>query len=224
MRALCHSLRWPGAILGTVAATWLAGLAWFVISSLTIDSGDRAGGTDAIVVLTGGTLRLESGVGLLGAGKARKMFISGVNHRVHREDLMRVFGPVADRAACCIVLGYDADNTLGNARETAHWMHEEGFTSLRLVTGWYHMRRSLLEFHRAMPDAKIVAVPVYPHHDEHEPMTAWLDAASLTVGEYNKYLGAWLRPAAQTVWPGLTWLGVARSSEQARVAATAPRR
>ena len=43
------------------------------------------------------------------------------------------------------MLGREADNTHGNARETAGWMRGEGYRSLRLVTSWYHMRRSLLE-------------------------------------------------------------------------------
>jgi uncharacterized SAM-binding protein YcdF (DUF218 family) len=222
MRSLRSSWRWPGAVVGTVVLAWFAGLVWFVASSLSI-AGDPAGGTDAIVVLTGGRLRLESGIDLLGAGKARKLFISGVNHRVDREDLMRVFEPVADRASCCIVLGHDSDNTYGNARETAHWMRHEGFTSLRLVTSWYHMRRSLLEFHRAMPDMTIVAAPVFPRRDEPEPAGAWLGAASLTVGEYNKFLAAWLRPAVQAVWPSVPWLGAAYPMEQS-TAAMAPRR
>ena len=36
--------------------------------------------------------------------------------------------------------------------ETAAWMREKDFHSLRLVTASYHMPRSLLEFSRAMPD------------------------------------------------------------------------
>jgi uncharacterized SAM-binding protein YcdF (DUF218 family) len=223
MRSLRRSLRWPGALLAGAVLAWLAGLVWFVVTALAI-GGDQASGTDAIVVLTGGRLRLESGIGLLGAGKGRKLFISGVNQRVDREDLMRVFEPVADRASCCIVLGHDSDNTYGNARETAHWMRQEGFASLLLVTSWYHMHRSLLEFRRAMPDVRIVAAPVFPHRDEPESAGAWLGAASLTVGEYNKFLAAWMRPAAQTVWPGMPWLGVADTTGEATVAATAPRR
>ena len=223
MRSLRRSLRWPGAILGGFALAWLAGLVWFVASSLSLGA-DKAGGTDAIVVLTGGRLRLESGIDLLGAGKARKLFISGVNHRVDREDLVRVFEPVADRAACCIVLGHDSDNTYGNARETAEWMRREGFTSLRLVTNWYHMRRSLLEFRRAMPDATIVAEPVFARRDEPEPVSAWLGAASLTIGEYNKFLAVGLRLVLEPLCPGLAPSGAARLRETAAAAASLHRR
>ena len=111
---------------------------------------DRASPTDAIVVLTGGKMRLETGLELLAAGKAEKLFISGVNPRVDRDKLLRALGPAAEREACCIVLGHAADNTrqrAGDRRLDA----QEGYRSLRLVTSWYHMRRSLLEFGRAMP-------------------------------------------------------------------------
>ena len=118
--------------------------------------------TDAIVVLTGGSQRLASGLDLLAAGKARKLFVSGVHQGVAIGDLLRVSHHGADWLACCIVLGHEANSTLGNALETAAWMHREGYKSLRLVTANYHMRRSLLEFERVMPDIRIIAHPVFP--------------------------------------------------------------
>ena len=113
-----------------------------------------------------------------------------------------VLPPAAERAACCIVLGHEADNTLGNARETANWMHREGYRSLRLVTSWYHMRRSLLEFDRAMPQITIVAHPVFAHHLEPEHWWSWHGAPLLIIGEYDKYLFAWIRPALHVLTTG----------------------
>jgi uncharacterized SAM-binding protein YcdF (DUF218 family) len=207
MSRLSHRWRWFAVCAGAASALWLAGFVWFVVGSLS-PGDDPTAQTDAIVVLTGGRLRLETGVDLFGEGKARKLFISGVNHRVDRGALMRVFAPIADRARCCIVLGHDADDTFGNARETASWMREQGFASLRLVTSWYHMRRSLLEFHRAMPEIRVVASPVFAERDEGEGgAEAWLAAAALTVGEYDKFLAVRLRLMAEQVWPGLPGLG-----------------
>src|ERR1700736_5683632 len=71
-------------------------------------------------------------------------------------------------AHCCVVLGHRAVDTLGNAGETAQWMRQQGFHSLRLVTAWYHMRRSLLEFELAMPEIEIVPHPVFPDQVAHE--------------------------------------------------------
>jgi uncharacterized SAM-binding protein YcdF (DUF218 family) len=152
--------------------------------------------TDAIVVLTGGRLRLQSGMDLLRDGKGRKLFVSGVNQQVDLEELLRVSGN-ADWASCCTVLGHDADNTLGNALETAQWMRQQGFRSLRLVTAWYHMPRSLLELNRAMPEIEIIAHPVFPDEVSREYWWASRSTVLLLASEYGKYLGALLRPVVE---------------------------
>lgn len=54
--------------------------------------------------------------------------------------------------------------------------------------------RSLLEFRRAMPRLTIIAHPVSAPHAELEHWWGWHGAALLVVGEYDKYLAAWLRP------------------------------
>jgi len=199
---LLRALRRLGLLALAIFVLWLGGLVWFVASSLSIP-GDPSIPTDAIVVLTGGRLRLETGLQLFAAGTAKKLFVSGVNQRVDREDLLRPLGPVAQRAACCIVLGHEADNTFGNARETATWMHEEGYHSLRLVTSWYHMRRGLLEFGRAMPQVTITAYPVFAHPLDQERWWSWHGPLVLIVTEYDKYLAAWMRPALNAVYPPL---------------------
>jgi uncharacterized SAM-binding protein YcdF (DUF218 family) len=200
VRRLLRTLRRIALLVLAVAVIWLAGLAWFVGSGL-MQRPDASAKTDAIVVLTGGRLRLEAGLELLAAGKASKLFVSGVNQQVDREGLLRSFGPLSDRVRCCIVLGHEADNTFGNARETAGWMREEGYRSLRLVTSWYHMRRSLLEFGRALPDARIVAHPVFAPHLDAERLWNWHGAVLVVLEEYNKYLATWVRPLFDAVLP-----------------------
>jgi uncharacterized SAM-binding protein YcdF (DUF218 family) len=197
MRHWPRALGWFAAGAATSVLLWGAGLVWFVHSSLSM-APDPAIDTDAIVVLTGGRLRLEAGLDLLGAGRAQKLFVSGVNPHVDRVELMRVAGHAGGDLSR-VVIGHDADNTLGNARETAGWMHQQGYRSLRLVTSWYHMQRSLLEFERAMPDTMIVAEPVFP--GPIEGGDHWLDVALLTLNEYDKYLATLVRPAVQKVWP-----------------------
>jgi uncharacterized SAM-binding protein YcdF (DUF218 family) len=194
-----RALGWFAAGIGAVLALWLGGLVWFLYSSLTLTA-DPAVNTDAIVVLTGGRARLEAGIELLGAGRAQKLFVSGVNPHVDRLELLRVAGH-AEGDPSRIVIGHDADNTLGNARETAGWMEQQGYRSLRLVTSWYHMQRSLLEFERVMPDKRIVAEPVFPGHGDGEPWSTWVDLALLTVNEYDKYLATLVRPAIRAIRP-----------------------
>jgi uncharacterized SAM-binding protein YcdF (DUF218 family) len=191
--------RWRrGACIGAafvlaLALAGLGGFAWFVhLVPTSVADPDSA--TDAIVVLTGGSLRVESGLQLLADGKAKKLFVSGVYHGVDVGALLRASRQAPERVQCCIVLGHAAESTLGNALETEAFMREQGFTSLRLVTASYHMPRSLLEFARVMPDIRIVPHPVFP-----EIVRApdwWLNPAALAVfaGEYVKYLGALARP------------------------------
>jgi uncharacterized SAM-binding protein YcdF (DUF218 family) len=169
---------------------WLDGLLWFATPP---PADTRPAPTDAIVVLTGGSLRLQSGIDLLRDGKGRKLFVSGVGQQVDLEDLLGS-GNLPDWALCCIVLGHQADNTLGNAQETAQWIRSQGFHSLRLVTAWYHMPRSLLEFGRALPEIDIVAHPVFPDQVKQANWWARRGTAALLVSEYMKYLGALSRP------------------------------
>jgi uncharacterized SAM-binding protein YcdF (DUF218 family) len=185
--------------LGGAALLWLGGLVWFA-DTMPSEIADRDTPTDAIVVLTGGSQRFAAGIELLAAGKATKLFVSGVHQGVEIADLLHLAhrapeGAASDATVCCIVLGHAADSTEGNALETASWMRREGFHSLRLVTAGYHMRRSLFEFARAMPDMRIIAHPVFPEQVKLADWWAWPGTAALIVGEYNKYLVARLRAA-----------------------------
>ena len=186
------------AVVGAALAVVLllaAGFAYFVAGGHWQDA-ERASATDAIVVLTGGSGRLERGFELLREGKGKKLFVSGVNRHVELAALLHAARIAPASAACCIVLGHHADNTRENARETARWMRSEGYKSLRLVTAWYHMPRSLLEFARAMPDVEIVPHPVFP--EEFKPNRWWTERgnALLVLREYGKYLATLLRPLA----------------------------
>jgi uncharacterized SAM-binding protein YcdF (DUF218 family) len=180
-------LGFSAALIIALLTAWLGGLVWFA-RAIPDEVSDPETVTDAIVVLTGGSLRVQSGLALLQAGKAKKLFVSGVHPGTDMATLLRAEHQSSTPLACCIVLGHEADNTLGNALETAQWMRREGFHSLRLVTASYHMPRSLLEFSRAMPDVRIVAHPVFPERLKQELWWARPRTASLIVAEYQKYL------------------------------------
>ncbi|HJY49705.1 MAG TPA: YdcF family protein, partial [Stellaceae bacterium] len=114
MTLLRGALRTIALVAVVCCLSWLGGLLWFA----TPPAADtQAAATDAIVVLTGGSLRLQSGIDLLRAGKGRKLFVSGVNQQVDLDDLLGVSGHAPDWALCCIVLGHEADDTFGNAHE-----------------------------------------------------------------------------------------------------------
>jgi uncharacterized SAM-binding protein YcdF (DUF218 family) len=186
-RPMRRRLGWTAVLLLAILAVWLGGFLWFA-RQIPQAVADLDSDTDAIVVLTGGSLRVQSGLTLLASGKAKKLFISGVYHGTDVAALLRVSHQTPEHVACCIVLGHDADNTLGNALETAQWMRQEGFRSLRLVTASYHMPRSLLEFSRAMPEMRIVAHPVFPERDRADHWWASPRGFARVLAEYHKYL------------------------------------
>jgi uncharacterized SAM-binding protein YcdF (DUF218 family) len=136
---------------------------------------------------------LSQGLELLSQGKAQKLFVSGVYRGVDITDLFRVRQESPDEFACCVALGHEADDTRGNAVETAAWLHEQGFQSLRLVTANYHMPRSLIEFRHILPDTEIVPHPVFPANFKQNEWWLWPGSASLLATEYIKFLIAALR-------------------------------
>lgn len=159
---------------------------------------------DAIVVLTGGSGRLSTGLDLLSRDRAKKLFVSGVYRGVDVLQLLRTVEHGAGDLERRIGIG-NATDTKGNARETADWMNGNGFTSLRLVTAAYHMPRSLLEFRYAMPEATLFPHPVFPEHVKRD-WWAWPGTAGLVISEYNKYLVAWLRHRGARLWATTTEL------------------
>lgn len=185
-------LRRLGLSVAAIFFAYAGGFVWFA-GNIPEAVADEGGATDAIVALTGGSQRVQTGLQLLTTGKAKKLFVSGVYHGTDVAALLRVQRQSPEAVQCCIVLGHTADNTYGNAQETAAWMRQEGYRSLRLVTANYHMRRALLEFTRAMPEAQIIPHPVFPE-GVRERWWAWPGTLDLIIGEYDKYLWALVRP------------------------------
>lgn len=189
------------AVLVAVPATaWLAGLIWFA-AEMPVAVEDDGTATDAIVVLTGGSVRIKTAMELLRSGTAGTLLVSGVHAGVDLAELARTVGDKPSDLADRITLGYTADDTIGNAAETARWMASRGFRSLRLVTAAYHMRRSVLEFRHAMPGVKIVPHPVFPDRVKRDRWWLWPGTASLIATEYTKYLLALARHGLADLQP-----------------------
>lgn len=180
------------SLLGSLLCVWLAGFVWFA-TNLQKVAAQPERRTDAIVVLTGGSGRLRQGLELLSEQKADKLFVSGVYRGVEVQELLAISQQSPDELECCVFLGYEADNTRGNATETAAWMREQGFTSLRLVTAIYHMPRSLLEFRRVMPDIEIIPHPAISRNFRQDDWWLSLGSTGLLATEYAKFLIARLR-------------------------------
>lgn len=179
-----------GVVVGVVTL-WLVGWIWFA-SVIPVRVDDATTRTDAIVVLTGGSGRVEAGLGLLQNALAAKLFISGAGGRVSVGDLVPDDIEIASDIENAITLGREATDTPGNAIETAAWVRREQVASIRLVTAGYHMPRSLLEFTAALPAATIVPHPVFSERVKTD-WWRWPGTAKLIAREYTKYLLTWLR-------------------------------
>ena len=177
-----------------LALFWLGGFLRFVEDLQGLETPHEERMTDAIVVLTGGAERIDAGLKLLQAGQAKRMLITGVNKGTSADMLQQLRGQYpAQLFACCVSLGTAAEDTVGNAAEAAVWAQKEGYKSLRLVTGAYHLPRSLVEFRRFMPAIELVAHPVYT---EHVRLADWWrnpGTARLLAGEFNKYMVSLVR-------------------------------
>lgn len=100
---------------------------------------------DAIVVLTGGYQRIDRAIGLLKQGAGQRLLISGVNPATSGNQIRKLTQSSSALFECCVDMGYEAVDTIGNANETARWISDHQFRRVLVVTNNYHMPRSLLE-------------------------------------------------------------------------------
>lgn len=144
---------------------------------------------DGILVLTGGTMRLETGFELLNQKKAERLLISGVNPETNRTALIAATGGNVELFDCCVDLGRTAADTVGNARESAKWVQSHNFKTVYVVTNDYHMPRSLVELHRVMPEVKLMPYPVNIDAAEDQSWWKWGERQRLIFFEYIKFIG-----------------------------------
>lgn len=183
--------RWLGRALAAVAGLALAlYAAGFVIFAAALDRRppEDVAAADGIVALTGGEGRITEAYKLLADGKGERLLITGVHPEVKIETVRHMIAGPAAKFDCCVDVGRRAENTIGNASETAQWVSAHDYRSIILVTSTYHMPRATLELKRAMPDIAITPFPVVQgtlHLD------GWWDfpgTTKLLAAEYSKYL------------------------------------
>jgi uncharacterized SAM-binding protein YcdF (DUF218 family) len=179
--------RLVAAITAALALAWLAGFVWFV--RLASAPADRVPHADGIVVLTGGSNRIEQGLRLLADGRAPRLLVSGVIPGTEVQRLARGAGIDPAQVAGQVTLGQSAISTRGNAEETVDWAARYNLHSLIVVTAFYHMPRALAELRRALPGTDLYPAPVQP-----DPPPAGDNGRTLTLlaSEYTKFLAVWL--------------------------------
>ena len=147
---------------------------------------DEARRTDAIIVITGGTGRIEHAVEMLAAGRGKRLLIAGADPSVTKDDMIRRLQGRRRLMQCCVDLGSESVDTRSNAEEARRWLERRKYRSARLITSDWHMRRAAYEFRRQLDDKTIIV----PDAVRSQPNFMTLFA------EYNKYilrrLAVWL--------------------------------
>jgi len=162
------------------------GFLWF-IARLSADEIVLDRNADGIVVLTGGSSRINDAIELLAAGRGRRLLISGANRTTNSVEISRLNPEFERWVRCCV--DFDRSlNTLGNAIETRHWAERLGFHSLIVVTSNYHMPRAMAEIEHQLPNVALLPFPVVSDRLKAEPW--WTNGATtkLLVSEYLKYI------------------------------------
>lgn len=134
--------------------------------------------TDAAVVLTGGSGRIEHGVAVLRAGKAKRLLVAGADPSVTKADIARRLGGSERLLKCCIDLGSESVDTRSNAEEASRWLARHGFKSVRLITSDWHMHRARYEFERGLGG----------RYSLHTDAVRSAPGFVTLFGEYNKYV------------------------------------
>jgi uncharacterized SAM-binding protein YcdF (DUF218 family) len=152
----------------------------FIVFAFTLGKPAPASATptDAAIVLTGGPGRIEHAFTTLRNHKARRLLIAGADPSVTKADLARRNPGTSALLKCCVDLGSESVDTRSNAEEAGRWLARRHFTSIRLITSDWHMRRARYEFEKVLGSKyRLVTDAVRS------------DPRFLTLfGEYNKYV------------------------------------
>jgi uncharacterized SAM-binding protein YcdF (DUF218 family) len=138
----------------------------------------NAAPSDAAVVLTGGSGRIEHAIDVLRQHKAQRLLVAGVDPLVTKKDLAQRIAGSGKLLQCCVDLGSESVDTRTNAEESDRWLAQHNYRSVRLITSDWHMRRASYEFRKVLDDR----YELVPDAVRTEPSFVTL------CGEYNKYL------------------------------------
>ncbi len=160
-----------------VALIYALGFVFFALTLGKPAAADAAP-TEAAVVLTGGSNRIEHAVEILKDHRAKRLLVAGADPLVTKADLARRLGGSRRLINCCVDLGSESVDTRSNAEEAGRWIAQHHFRSVRLITSDWHIRRARFEFRKVLGhNYRLVTDGV-----RSEPSFLTL------FGEYNKYV------------------------------------
>lgn len=198
--------RWLQAmwlLIACVVLIIIHGLVWFTqqIPQQPLTSATKV---DAVVVLAGGSLRIQHGLERLLQRRAKHLYVSGAGSGNQLATMAQRARRSVDQLPCCITIDHEAQNTYQNAELTAAWLQQNNYQSVLLVTANYHMPRAMLLFAHHAPHIAVTADPVFPRQFNAQKWWEWPTSTVLVLGEYGKYL--WLQAWLNFIQPARLWL------------------
>ena len=151
-------MRLKSLVLLVVFGSWVYGLVDFYM--VTQQFANTKNPVDGIVILTGGKDRIQTGMALFDELRAKRILISGVDRAVKPSVIKQKQLKGYDHIHQFTDIGYGAVNTFSNALESAVWVRNHRFQTIGLVTGRFHIPRSLWLFKKAMPETTVLPIAV----------------------------------------------------------------
>lgn len=113
---------------------------------------------DLLVVLTGGSGRIDEGVKLLSSGKGELLFISGGGEKIDIDHVLKEneINPLLKES---IIFENLSKSTYENALMTKEIVKSYQIKSIALITSAYHIKRASYTFRRILPED----VKIYPY-------------------------------------------------------------
>jgi uncharacterized SAM-binding protein YcdF (DUF218 family) len=197
------------SLLSLLAIIWVIGWISFLRNVPMQSAASNTDQADAIIVLTGGSLRVEHGLEQLAKHLAPQLLISGVGGEIGLDALLKTHASTKVQQAIAqnkssILLDHMARSTRTNALETAIFVNMHQLHSIRLITANYHMPRSLLEMRYVMPDITIIPDAVFPKGFTKKDWWSNAHTRNLLLVEFHKIWVVRLRHLLRFIDPFVT--------------------
>lgn len=183
-----------GCFFLILAGVWGIGFVMFVNTIFAIDEDikvEKVQQPFGIAVLTGGRGRIERGIDLLEQTGARTLLISGVSAGLELEDIAKRDG-FEIKENMPVELGYEARDTVGNAKEIKLWAEKHELKSVIGVTSSYHILRSRLEILHEMPEVLLEFAAVRSPYVKKDWWNSF-ESFKFLAAEYSKFLAVFVQ-------------------------------